>query len=140
MTMDNEMGEQPASETASTEEATTQSETTERRRRPGQRGAQKGGKKQQVTLRLDQSVLAAYRSQGAGWQTTLNDDLRRLAKRRKLRAGEALSVEGQEEASGPKRAGPRRRAAAQAAGKPKAAGKRATAQKRRQRAAETQAS
>jgi uncharacterized protein (DUF4415 family) len=33
---------------------------------------------------LDADVLAAYRETGAGWQTRINDDLR---KARKLKAG-----------------------------------------------------
>jgi uncharacterized protein (DUF4415 family) len=40
--------------------------------------------KQAVKLRLDADVLAAYRKTGAGWQTRINDDLR---KARKLNAG-----------------------------------------------------
>jgi uncharacterized protein (DUF4415 family) len=40
--------------------------------------------KQAVKLRLDADVLAAYRETGAGWQTRINDDLR---KARKLKAG-----------------------------------------------------
>src|SRR5438128_1086763 len=54
---------------------------TERKRRPGQRGAQRKLRKQQVTLRLDPEVLAFYRAQGQGWQTALNNDLRKLAQR-----------------------------------------------------------
>ena len=40
--------------------------------------------KQAVSLRLDADVLAAYRKTGEGWQTRINEDLR---KARKLRAG-----------------------------------------------------
>jgi uncharacterized protein (DUF4415 family) len=40
--------------------------------------------KQAVNLRLDADVLAAYRKTGAGWQTRINDDLR---KARKLKVG-----------------------------------------------------
>jgi uncharacterized protein (DUF4415 family) len=40
--------------------------------------------KQAVKLRLDADVLAAYRKTGAGWQTRINEDLR---KARKLKAG-----------------------------------------------------
>jgi uncharacterized protein (DUF4415 family) len=39
--------------------------------------------KSSVTLRLDTEVLTAYRGTGAGWQTRINSDLRRAA--RKLR-------------------------------------------------------
>ena len=40
--------------------------------------------KQAVKLRLDADVLAAYRKTGDGWQTRINEDLR---KARKLKAG-----------------------------------------------------
>ncbi|MEQ8741838.1 BrnA antitoxin family protein [Parasphingorhabdus sp.] len=33
--------------------------------------------KQQVTLRLDQVVLEKFRATGAGWQTRINDTLRK---------------------------------------------------------------
>jgi uncharacterized protein (DUF4415 family) len=33
-----------------------------------------------VTLRLDADVLASYRATGAGWQTRLNADLRKVRK------------------------------------------------------------
>lgn len=36
--------------------------------------------KSSVTLRLDVDVLASYRATGAGWQTRLNADLRRVRK------------------------------------------------------------
>lgn len=35
--------------------------------------------KQQVTLRIDKDVLASYKSQGRGWQSKLNEDLRKAA-------------------------------------------------------------
>lgn len=50
-------------------------------RRPGQRGPQKLPTKQQVTLRLDRTVLAHFRRSGRGWQTRLNEALKRLATR-----------------------------------------------------------
>jgi uncharacterized protein (DUF4415 family) len=40
--------------------------------------------KQAVNLRLDADVLAAYRKTGVGWQTRINEDLR---KARKLKVG-----------------------------------------------------
>jgi uncharacterized protein (DUF4415 family) len=49
------------------------------KRRPGQRGAQKSPTKQQVTLRLDQDVLAHFRAKGAGWQSRINTSLRKAA-------------------------------------------------------------
>ncbi len=36
--------------------------------------------KNSVTLRLDADVLASYRATGAGWQTRLNADLRKIRK------------------------------------------------------------
>ena len=50
-------------------------------RRPGQRGPQKAPTKEQVTLRLDREVLAYFRHGGVGWQTRLNDRLKRLVSR-----------------------------------------------------------
>ncbi|MEO8145428.1 MAG: BrnA antitoxin family protein [Betaproteobacteria bacterium] len=50
-------------------------------RRPGQRGPQKAPTKQQVTLRLDRELLAHFRRGGRGWQTRLNDSLKRLVSR-----------------------------------------------------------
>ena len=40
--------------------------------------------KQMVSLRLDADVVDAYRKTGDGWQTRINEDLR---KARKLKAG-----------------------------------------------------
>ena len=40
------------------------------------RGRPKGsGTKQQITLRLDQSVIDAFRQTGPGWQSRINDAL-----------------------------------------------------------------
>jgi len=38
--------------------------------------------KQAVKLRLDPEVLAYFRSTGPGWQTRINETLRRAAKRK----------------------------------------------------------
>jgi uncharacterized protein (DUF4415 family) len=35
--------------------------------------------KQQVTLRIDSEVLAAFRAGGSGWQSRMNDALRKAA-------------------------------------------------------------
>ncbi len=43
------------------------------------RGPQKAPKKVQVTLRLDPDILDHYKAKGAGWQTQINNDLRRAA-------------------------------------------------------------
>lgn len=39
--------------------------------------------KTSVTLRLDAEIVAAYRGTGAGWQSRINADLRKTAKRLK---------------------------------------------------------
>jgi len=39
--------------------------------------------KSSVTLRLDADVLEAYRALGAGWQSQINADLRRVRKLKK---------------------------------------------------------
>lgn len=44
------------------------------------RGPQKAPTKTLVSLRLDADVLASYRKAGKGWQTKLNDDLRKARK------------------------------------------------------------
>jgi len=43
--------------------------------------------KQAVNLRLDADVLAHFRSTGPGWQTRINETLRRAAKRKLRKAG-----------------------------------------------------
>jgi uncharacterized protein (DUF4415 family) len=47
------------------------------KRRPGQRGPQRTPTKQQVTLRLDRDVVQRFRSTGEGWQSRINDALRK---------------------------------------------------------------
>ena len=42
------------------------------------------GTKQQVAIRLDRDLLEALRAGGAGWQTRVNDALRRLVAKGKL--------------------------------------------------------
>jgi uncharacterized protein (DUF4415 family) len=39
--------------------------------------------KEAVTMRLDRAVLRAYRATGAGWQSRINADLQKAAKRLK---------------------------------------------------------
>jgi uncharacterized protein (DUF4415 family) len=39
--------------------------------------------KRSVTIRLDADVVEAYRALGSGWQTQLNEDLRRVRKLKK---------------------------------------------------------
>lgn len=48
------------------------------------RGRQKTPTKTPISLRLDTDVVDAYKAMGEGWQTRINNDLR---KARKLKAG-----------------------------------------------------
>lgn len=41
------------------------------------RGAQKAPTKRQVTIRLDQDVIEHFKAGGTGWQTRINEALRR---------------------------------------------------------------
>ena len=43
------------------------------------RGRPPGSTKTQVSLRLDQDVLAAFRTEGPGWQSRMNAALRKAA-------------------------------------------------------------
>jgi len=56
------------------------------KRRPGQRGPQKALVKQQVTLRLDAKILAHFKAGGRGWQTRINDALKRIVAKPKGKA------------------------------------------------------
>lgn len=42
-------------------------------------GRPKGSNKEQVALRLDKDLLARYRASGPGWQSRINEDLRKVA-------------------------------------------------------------
>lgn len=48
----------------------------EREERRRLRGAQHAPTKQQVTLRLDQDIVARFRATGPGWQSRINAALR----------------------------------------------------------------
>jgi uncharacterized protein (DUF4415 family) len=50
-------------------------------RKVGERGPQIAPVKQQVTLRLDADVLNTFRATGAGWQSRINDALRKAVAR-----------------------------------------------------------
>lgn len=53
------------------------------KRKRGERGPQKAPTKEQVTLRLDPDVLAFFKKGGPGWQTRVNEALKRsISKRR----------------------------------------------------------
>jgi uncharacterized protein (DUF4415 family) len=43
----------------------------------GQRGEQKGPTKQLVSLRLDRDVVEKFKSDGPGWQSRINEALRK---------------------------------------------------------------
>jgi uncharacterized protein (DUF4415 family) len=46
-------------------------------------GSRNGSRKEQIALRVDADVLAAYRAEGPGWQTRMNEALRAgLARKR----------------------------------------------------------
>jgi uncharacterized protein (DUF4415 family) len=46
-------------------------------RKRGERGPQKTPTKQQVTLRLDRDIVERFRATGEGWQSRINDALRK---------------------------------------------------------------
>lgn len=48
-------------------------------RKPGQRGLQKTPTKKLVSLRLSPEVLAYFRGTGDGWQSRIDDALRKVA-------------------------------------------------------------
>jgi uncharacterized protein (DUF4415 family) len=50
-------------------------------RRRGQNGPQRDPAKRLVSLRIDPDVLEPFRATGDGWQTRINDALRRAAHR-----------------------------------------------------------
>jgi uncharacterized protein (DUF4415 family) len=50
-------------------------------RKVGERGPQIAPVKQQVTLRIDADVLNTFRATGAGWQSRINDALRKAVAR-----------------------------------------------------------
>ncbi len=50
------------------------------KRKRGQRGRQKAPTKKPVTIRVDPDVLDTYKATGHGWQSRMNEVLRRGAK------------------------------------------------------------
>jgi uncharacterized protein (DUF4415 family) len=50
------------------------------KRKRGQRGPQKTPTKKPVTIRIDRDVLDRYKATGAGWQSRMNEALRRGTK------------------------------------------------------------
>lgn len=63
-------------------DATTMAGLVALKRKPGQRGPQKAPTKDRVTLRLSREVIDAFKAGGAGWQTRIDDALRRLVAKR----------------------------------------------------------
>ena len=51
------------------------------------RGPQKSPTKEAVSLRLDRDVVAFYRGQGSGWQTRINEVLRKSIEAEMAKAG-----------------------------------------------------
>ncbi len=45
------------------------------------RGPQKASKKVSTTIRLDADILEHFKSRGRGWQTHINDELRKIIPR-----------------------------------------------------------
>jgi uncharacterized protein (DUF4415 family) len=55
--------------------------------RPGQRGPQKAPTKQLISLRLSQEVVDHYKSLGPGWQTRIDEALKKtIAPKRRKKA------------------------------------------------------
>jgi uncharacterized protein (DUF4415 family) len=54
--------------------------------RPGTRGPQKAPTKVQTTIRLDPDLITHFRASGRGWQSRINDTLRRAVGLEKTRA------------------------------------------------------
>jgi uncharacterized protein (DUF4415 family) len=47
------------------------------KRNPGQRGPQKAPTKAFISLRIDQDILERFKADGPGWQSRINDALRK---------------------------------------------------------------
>jgi len=60
-----------------TEEALEQALAEREARRSARAGRPAGSNKEQVALRIDKDVLAKFRATGPGWQTRINEALRR---------------------------------------------------------------
>jgi uncharacterized protein (DUF4415 family) len=50
-------------------------------RRPGQRGKQRAATKQLVSLRLSPSVIEHFKATGPGWQTRIDEVLRKAVRK-----------------------------------------------------------
>ena len=49
------------------------------KRKPGQRGPQRAPVKKKISLRVDEEVLAHYKATGPGWQSRVNEALKKAA-------------------------------------------------------------
>lgn len=49
------------------------------KRKPGQRGPQRAPVKRKISLRVDADVLAHYKATGPGWQSRINEALKKAA-------------------------------------------------------------
>jgi uncharacterized protein (DUF4415 family) len=59
------------------------------KRKPGQRGPQRTPVKKKISLRVDAEVLAYYKATGPGWQTRVNEALKKAALGKSPRKGRA---------------------------------------------------
>jgi len=59
------------------------------KRKPGQRGPQRAPVKKKISLRVDAEVLDYYRGTGPGWQTRVNEALKKAAFGKPPRKGRA---------------------------------------------------
>jgi uncharacterized protein (DUF4415 family) len=59
------------------------------KRKPGQRGPQRTPVKKKISLRVDAEVLAHYKATGPGWQSRVNEALKKAALGKSSRKGRA---------------------------------------------------
>ena len=55
------------------------------------RGKNKAPTKQQIAIRIDQEVIVAFRAEGPGWQTRINEVLRHWVRRHRSKKPAATS-------------------------------------------------
>ncbi len=59
------------------------------KRKPGQRGPQRTPVKRKISLRVDAEVLAHYKATGPGWQSRVNEALKKAVLGKSSRRGRA---------------------------------------------------
>ena len=59
------------------------------KRKPGQRGPQRAPVKRKISLRVDAEVLAHYKATGPGWQSRVNEALKKAVLGKSSRRGRA---------------------------------------------------